>query len=465
MTKRSGPRRCDGVHRRDALKVGVLSGLGLGLTDFLAGVARATTVGGSHGGALATGAARETRGGTSPGRRARVKSCILLWLDGGPSHLETFDLKPQAPAEVRGPFRPISTAVSGIQICEHLSETARVMNHLTVLRSLTSPLGEHGLANHYLLTGYEPVPALTYPHFGAVVSALRPAHAAAILPPHVALPSAGGVGAGFLGAAHEPFVIARDPARPDFQVPDLDLFPEVDANRLERRREFLQALDRWQERVEAQAPTDPAFAQAFRLVTSPQAKSAFDLTQESPQTRARYGPRTFGQSCLLARRLVEREVPFVTVHSSGWDTHQNLVRDLREGYAGADPGVGLIPTFDRGFAALIQDLADSGRLDETLVVAMGEFGRTPKINPQGGRDHWPRVFSAVIAGGGVRGGQVLGASDRVGESPAEQPITPKDLAFSLYSLLGLDPQHELLTTDGRPVPLNQGGQMIQGLIG
>lgn len=471
MTKRGGPRRCDGLHRRDALKVGVLSGLGLGLglADFLAGLACAAPAGGSQGGssggALATGAARETRGGTSPGRRARAKSCILLWLDGGPSHLETFDLKPQAPAEVRGPFRPISTAVSGIQICEHLSETARVMNHLTVLRSLTSPLGEHGLANHYLLTGYEPVPALTYPHFGAVVSALRPPRTAAILPPNVALPSAGGVGAGFLGAAHEPFVIARDPARPDFQVPDLDLFPEVDVNRLERRREFLQALDRWQERVEAQAPTDPAFAQAFRLVTSPQAKSAFDLTQESPQTKARYGPRTFGQSCLLARRLVEREVPFVTVHSSGWDTHQNLVRDLREGYAGADPGVGLIPTFDRGFAALIQDLADSGRLDETLVVAMGEFGRTPKINPQGGRDHWPRVFSAVVAGGGVRGGQVLGASDRVGESPAEQPITPKDLAFSLYSLLGLDPQHELLTNDGRPVPLNQGGQMIQGLMG
>jgi len=468
MRRRSGTRRCDGVHRRDALKVGVLSGLGLGLVDFLAGLAGATAGAGSHnaglGGALAPDAAHAGRGGKSS-RQSRAKSCILLWLDGGPSHLETFDLKPQAPAEVRGPFRPIPTAVSGIQICEHLSETARVMNHLTLLRSLTSPLGEHGLANHYLLTGYEPVPALTYPHLGAVVSALRPAHAAAILPPHVALPAAGGVGAGFLGAAHEPFVIARDPALPDFQVPDLDLFPEVDINRLERRREFLQTLDRWQERVEAQAPTNSAFGQAFRLVTSPEAKAAFDLTQESPQTRARYGPRTFGQSCLLARRLVERGVPFVTVHSSGWDTHQNLVRDLREGYAGADPGVGLIPTFDRGFAALIQDLADSGRLDETLVVAMGEFGRTPKINPQGGRDHWPRVFSAVIAGGGVRGGQVLGASDRVGESPAEQPITPKDLAFSIYSLLGLDPQHELLTPDGRPVPLNQGGQLIQGLVG
>jgi len=440
-------------------------GLGLGLVDFLAGRAHASTSAAVRRQRGLVGRLSESPGGLRVGEWGRAKSCILLWLDGGPSHLETFDLKPQAPAEVRGPFRPIATAVSGIQICEHLSETARVMNHLTVLRSLTSPLGEHGLANHYLLTGYEPVPTLAYPHLGSALAALRPTAADAILPPYIALPSAGGVGAGFLGAAGEPFVIGRDPARPDFHVPDLDLYPEVDVNRLERRREFLQALDRWQARVEAQAPTDSAFGQAFRLVTSPEAKAAFDLTQESPQTRARYGPRTFGQSCLLARRLVERGVPFVTVHSAGWDTHQNLVRDLREGYAGADPGVGLLPTFDRGFAALIQDLADSGRLEETLVVAMGEFGRTPKINPQGGRDHWPRVFSAVVAGGGVRGGQVLGASDRVGESPADQPITPRDLAFSIYSLLGLDPHHELLTPDGRPVPLNQGGQLIQGLVG
>lgn len=460
-----GRRRCDGVPRRDALQVGLLSGLGMGLINLFSGAlpgAWATAAASGHG----VGVRRsESREGVEGWSRGRAKQCILLWLDGGPSHLEMFDLKPQAPAEVRGPFRPISTAVPGIQICEHLPETARVMDQLTIIRSLTSPLGEHGLANHYLLTGYEPVPALAYPHFGSAYAALRPATAGSVLPPYVTLPAAGGVGAGYLGAAHEPFLVSADPARADFRVPDLDPFPEVDAIRLERRREFLRELDQWQGRVESVGPVDPAFEQAFRLVTSAEAKAAFDLGQESPQTRARYGPRTFGQSCLLARRLVERGVPFVTVHSAGWDTHQNLVRELREGYAGADPGVGLIPTFDRGFAALIQDLADSGRLEETLVVAMGEFGRTPKINPQGGRDHWPRVFSAVVAGGGVRGGQVLGASDRVGESPAEQPITPRDLAYSLYTLLGLDPQHELTTPDGRPVPLNQGGRMIQGLVG
>jgi len=248
-------------------------------------------------------------------------------------------------------------------------------------------------------------------------------------------------------------------------VRDLDFFPEVDLERLERRKSFLQQFDRRQANFEAADPnTDFAFEQAYRLVTSPESKQAFDLSQEPAKIRSRYGGRTFGQSCLLARRLIERGVPFVTVNSTGWDTHNDLVLQLKEGYTGANPGVGLIPTFDLGFAALISDLDQRGLLDETLVVAMGEFGRTPKLNPQGGRDHWPRVFSLVIAGGGVRGGQVIGASDRVGESPAEQPVTPKDLAFSLYTLLGVDPHQELLTADGRPVAINQGGQMIKGLI-
>lgn len=431
--------RCDGVGRRDLLKVGLLTGWGLGLSQYFAKLAEA-----------------------QPDRAASAKACILVWLDGGPSHLETFDLKPDSPVEVRGPFRPIATNVPGIQFSELLSETAKIADRLTILRSITSPLGEHGLANHYLMTGYEPSPSLVYPSFGSVL-----AHSQSQmtdLPPYVAIPTAGSGGAGFLGTAYEPFVTKGDPAKNEFRVPDLDFYPEVDASRLERRRSYLKRLDRAQGQFEETAPTGTdAFAQAYRLVTSPEAKAAFDLTQETSKVRSRYGPRTFGQSCLLARRLVERGVPFVTINYAGWDTHADLELQLKSGYSGANPGVGLIPTFDLGFSALLNDLSERGLLDQTLVVAMGEFGRTPKLNSQGGRDHWPRVFSAVMAGGGVRGGQVIGSSDRMGESPRDQPITPKDIAFSVYKLLGLNPQTELMTPDGRPIRLNQGGQWIEGL--
>jgi hypothetical protein len=427
-------------HRRDALRVGGLTALGLTLPDLC----------------------RLRASGASPPPRA--KSCILLWLDGGPSHLETFDLKPDAPSEVRGPFRPTDTNVPGVRVCELMANTARVMDKVAVVRSVTSPLGEHGLANHYLMTGYKPSPVLDYPSYGAVLSHTR--GGSPTLPAYVAVPDAKATaGAGFLGAAHRPFAVGSDPARPDFRVRDLDFYPGVTTERVERRREFVTQLDRFQQEAEAEPPTaDPGFEQAYRLVTSPEAKRAFDLSRESTATRARYGPRTFGQSCLLARRLVERGVGFVTVNFPGWDTHANLVVQLKEGYAGAREGVGLIPTFDRGFAALVNDLADRGLLDETLVVAMGEFGRTPKLNTQGGRDHWPRVFSVALAGGGVKGGQVVGASDRVGESPSDRPVTPADLARTIYTLLGIDPDRELQTADGRPVQINQGGQVVRELL-
>jgi hypothetical protein len=234
--------------------------------------------------------------------------------------------------------------------------------------------------------------------------------------------------------------------------------------RIERRRVFLSQFDRFQQSVEGSPAADPEFEQAYRLVTSPKAKQAFDLSDEKAAIRARYGPRTLGQSCLLARRLVERGVPFVSVVNTGWDTHEQLVLRLRDGYSGAQVGVGLIPTFDLAFAALVGDLKERGLLDETLVIAMGEFGRTPKLNTNGGRDHWPRVFSVVLAGGGVRGGQVIGASDRNGESPQDRPITPTDLARTIYTLLGIDPDHELHTDDGRPVPVNQGGALVRELL-
>lgn len=432
--------------RRNIVKAGVLTALGLSLPDLMRHSRMAAAFSNSQ-----------------PVRTA--KSCILLWLDGGPSHLETFDLKPDAPAEVRGPFQPIGTSVPGISICELLPETAKLTLHLTLIRSMTSPLGEHGIANHYLLTGYKPTPALQYPGFGSVVSHVRSNQTA--LPSYVAIPEARAAGSGFLGEAFAPFETKGDPSRADFRVRDLELYPDIDEARLLRRRDFLRQFERQQKAIEQSASVQPASTdldQAFRMITSNEAKQAFDVSQEPEETRAKYGPRMFGQSCLLARRLVERGVPFVTVTNTGWDTHEGLVTQLKLGYSGAKVGVGLVPTFDLGFSALIADLEDRGLLDETLVVAMGEFGRTPKLNTRGGRDHWPRVFSVVLAGGGVRGGQVIGSSDRVGESPNDNPVTPADLAYSIYSLLGIDPQRELRTSDGRPIPINQGGQMIRGLV-
>ncbi len=433
-------RRCDGIVRRDALRLGSLTAFGLGLADFF----RLSSL-------------------ANPTGKPRAKSCILLWLDGGPSHLELWDLKPAAPAEVRGPFQPIPTNVPGIRICELLPETAKQADKLAIIRSMTSPLGEHGLANQYLLTGYQPTPVLQYPSYGSVLTRLRRGDSA--LPPYVAIPEARAAGAGFLGSAFEPFATGSDPSRPDFRVRDLDLFPDVDESRFRRRREYLSAFDSAQSQLESLAlPGDSAFERAYRLVTAPEAKSAFDLTAEPEQVRNRYGRRAFGQSCLLARRLVERGVPFVSVLNTGWDTHEDLVLQLKLGYSGANVGVGLIPTFDLGFSALLEDLSQRGLLDETLVIAMGEFGRTPKLNTRGGRDHWPRVFSVVLAGGGVPGGQVIGSSDRVGESPDDRPVTPNDLACTIYTLLGIDPKHELQTADGRPVPVNQGGELISEIV-
>lgn len=432
--------RCDGVSRRDLLRLGSLTGFHFGLSDWF----------------------RLKAAATEQGKKA-AKSCILLWLDGGPSHLETFDLKPDAPAEVRGPFQPIATNVPDIHISELMPRTAKVCDKLAIIRSMTSPLGEHGLANQYLMTGYKPSPVLQYPSYGSVLMHLRSGQP--VLPPYIAIPEARSAGAGFLGNSYDPFVTGGDPSKPDFRVRDLEFFPDIDSFRILRRREYLAEFDSAQAGFESsESRTDSSFDKAYRLVTSADAKQAFDLASEPAAVRGRYGPKMFGQSCLLARRLVERGVPFVSVLNTGWDTHEGLVLHLRDGYSGAKVGVGLVPTFDQAYSALIEDLTQRNLLDETLVIVMGEFGRTPKLNTRGGRDHWPRVFSAVLAGGGVQGGQVVGSSDRVGESPRDNPVSPNDLARTIYTLLGVEPNHELLTSDGRPVPVNQGGQVIRQLI-
>ncbi|MDA7979190.1 MAG: DUF1501 domain-containing protein [Pirellulales bacterium] len=444
-------KNCDGVTRRDALRVGGLTALSLSLPGLLR---------------LRSGHAAKS----VPGASAKAKNCILIWLDGGPSHLDMFDPKPNAPAEVRGPFETLQTNVPGVSFSELMPECGKRADRLAVVRSMTSPLGEHNFGTHYLLSGYRPTPVLEYPAFGCVAAHLRPT--SGMLPDHIAVPNfrVGGAnfsGNGFLSTTVQPFAIGGDPAKPDFSVRDLDRFPDVTAKRLNRRRKFLAAVDGFQQAVEQQAADvnlDPQFEQAFRLATSPEAKSAFDLQAEDARTRAAYGPRTIGQSCLLARRLIERGVPIVTVNNPGWDTHQQLYTRLKEGFAGARTPVGLVPSLDRALGALLDDLDERGLLEETLVVVMGEFGRTPKLNTSGGRDHWPRVFSVALAGGGISGGQIIGASDAVGESPAERPVSPADLTATIYTLLGIDPGTELHTPDGRPVRLVQDGTAIEELL-
>lgn len=420
--------------RREVLRIGGLSAFGLGLSDLfrskVASASKASSV------------------------KTPAKSCILIWLDGGASHLETFDLKPNAPTEIRGPLEAVSTKLPGVQISECLPQTAKILDRIAIVRSVTSPLGEHNFGTHYMLTGYKPTPVLEYPVFGGVKAHL--ATHENVLPPHIAVPDfrvGGGrlTGGGYLPPETRPFAIGGDPSKPDFQVRDLQLTNGLDITRLDRRRRFTQEMDRLARLQGDEASSDPNLNRAFQLITSKNAQQAFRIEDEPAQLRNRYGRKTIGQSCLLARRLVERGVPFVTVNHRGWDTHQDLYTRLKEGYTGAKVPVGLIPSLDLALSSLITDLEERSLLEETLVVVMSEFGRTPKLNTSGGRDHWPRVFSVVLAGGGIQGGQVIGASDSAGESPAERPVTPSDLAATIYRLLGIDPQRELHTPDGRPV--------------
>ncbi len=437
--KTNHSRRCDGVHRRDILRIGGLSALGLGVADWLW---LKTASGALHPGATPT---------------TKAKRCILIWLDGGPSHLETFDPKPLASKEVRGPLSTVATSIPGVRLGECLTETAKIMDKIAIIRSMTSPLGEHNFGTHYMMTGFKPTPALEYPAFTGVGSMV--AKTESLLPPHIAVPDfrVGGSnfsGNGFLDSGLKPFSLDSDPSKPDFKVQGLDFFPGLDLNRIKRRQAFVKQLEKFDNAMQqADSGGDAATEQAFQLIASAQAKLAFDLEQESAKTRRRYGPKTIGQSCLLARRLIERDVPFVTINNKGWDTHESLVTRLKDGYTGAKVGVGLIPSLDLALSALLNDLSDRNLLDETLVVVMGEFGRTPKLNVAGGRDHWPRVFSVALAGGGVQGGQVIGASDKVGEQPQDRPVTPSDLVATIYSLLGIDPKLTLQTSTGRPVQI------------
>jgi hypothetical protein len=435
------------LSRRDVIQIGTLAAMGGGLHPL-----------GIAGFELASAA------GVESVKASNGKSCILIWLDGGPSHLEMFDPKPNAPAEVRGPLGTIATSLPAVRFSECLEKTATMVDDIAVVRSITSPLGEHNFGTHYMMTGYKPTPVLEYPSFGSVLAHQELQRVGGhVLPPHIAVPHfrVGGSsfsGSGYLPNSVRPFSVESDPAKSGFQVKHLQIPNGLTGVNLARRKKYLEKLNQFYDAAEV-ADSD-GFQEAFKLIGSRESQSAFQLDQEADSLRQRYGRRTIGQSCLLARRLVQRGVPFVTVNYKGWDTHNDLVTRLKDGYAGAKSPVGLIPSLDLALSALIQDLKQQGMLDDTLVVVMGEFGRTPKLNTNGGRDHWPRVYSAMLAGGGVNGGQIIGASDRTGESPQDYPITPADLAASIYHLLGINPAAQLSTSDGRPVRLTPVGSRV-----
>ena len=447
--KMSSPERCDGISRRGLLRVGGLSALGLGLGDYFR---------------------LQRLCGAEDAPAAKAKACILVWLDGGASHLETFDPKPEAPAEVRGPLKTVGTKVPGVRFSEDLAQTAGLIDKLAVIRSMTSTLGEHNFGTHYLMTGYKPTPVVEYPAFGATLAHVRGQND--VLPPNIAVPDFGIGGSqltgnGYLPGSTRPFSVGASSGRRGFKVRDLDFYRGLDLARLDRRRKFVGALDEFSRSKDASAKSvaDPDLERAYKLIASPAAKRAFDFSDEPEKVRALYGDQrnSIGQACLLARRLVERGVPFVTVNSKGWDTHNDLFSRLKERYPGDKWA--LLPSLDFALSGLIRDLSDRGMLDDTLVVVMGEFGRTPKLNANGGRDHWPRAFSVVVAGAGVPGGQVIGQSDSLGESPKDRPVTPADLAATIYTLLGIDPKLMLHTGDGRPVRVApDGSKAVSELI-
>lgn len=394
-------------------------------------------------------------------------SLIYLYLKGGLSTIDTWDLKPDAPAEFRGEFKPMATKVPGIQICELMPRTAGQMDKFSLVRSFRHHNSDHGPADHYMLTGYFPQagfnpnlnPNNQRPSFGSVIS--RKLGPRGSVPPFVCLPKMHpSCGSAYLGPTAAPFVIDADPNAPDFSVPDVLPPAMLPANRVEDRRALLQNLDQYQNSAEL-AANKPAqsvstFRQkAFELMTSAAAKKAFDIHSESKKLRDEYGRTSIGQCCLMARRLIEAGVRCVTIDHSNYDTHDDNFKTLK---------AGLLPNLDAAVSTMFRDLADRGMLESTLVVISGEFGRTPRINPKAGRDHWGPAFTVALGGGGLKGGVVVGKSDDKAMKPASDPYGPEDLAATICLLLGIDPKEEFRTPEGRPVAIVNNGRVIRELV-
>lgn len=425
-------RDCDGIRRRDFLKAGVL-GSGLSLAGYL----------------------RLSRSGEVQATAA--KSAIFVNLGGGPSHLDTFDLKPQAPEEIRGEFKPIDTKTTGLQISEHLPKLASLTDKFALLRGVSHTLAAHELGTKYLNTGNRPLPSLEFPGYGAVLSKELPSERD--LPPFVAIPNTP-QRAGYLGVRYAPLSTESTPklGQP-FAVRGVAISAGLTVEKVERRQKLLNDLDTVFKGYESASGLveglDQFDQQAYEIISSSRTRQAFDIAQEKPEIAQEFGNTNFGQSCLLALRLVEAGVRFATVSFGGWDTHQQNFSRLKQK---------LLPELDRGLAALFKQLELRGLLSSTVVFATGEFGRTPKINKNAGRDHWPRAMCVLLGGGGIRPGQVIGASDEQGMGPAGEPITPDQVAASFYHALGIDYEKEYHTQTGRPVMIVREGSLIPGLL-
>ncbi|MDB5310734.1 MAG: hypothetical protein JWO38_4936 [Gemmataceae bacterium] len=395
---------------------------------------------------------------------AGAEACIFLFLEGGPSHIDMFDMKPDAPAEIRGPYKPIATSVPGIQVCEHLPRIAKLAHTYTILRSHSHNDNGHNTGYHYVMTGYRadfpdgnskaPNNHL-FPSAGSIVA--RELGPKSPVPPYINVPHlmAGG-GPGFYGSEYAPFVIEADPSQSDFEVRDLKPVDGIDAKRQDRRRRLLAE-------TESQAPAAKGrpesmatyYRKAQDLVTSPAARKAFDIGAEPASVRERYGYTALGQCALLARRLVEGGCRFVGVDHSGWDHHFTIFPSLEKD---------MLPHVDRAFSALIEDLDHRGLLATTLVVLMGEMGRTPRVNKDAGRDHWSMAQSVVFAGGGTKPGQVIGATDKQAGYPTTEPVGVPDLLRTVFGQMGVDTSKVYYTPQGRPVPIVDGGKVIKDLL-
>ncbi|MBI4908825.1 MAG: DUF1501 domain-containing protein [Acidobacteria bacterium] len=433
---------CDGFRRRDFLHAGALTSLGLGLTHMF--------------GLKAAGAVD----------KSKDTNCILMMLVGGPSQLDTWDMKPNAPIEIRGPYKPIKTNVAGIEISENFPRMAKHADKYAIVRSMYhSAAAVHDTGHQMMQTGRLFQGGVEHPHFGCVLGKLKGSKGD--VPPHVLLPrpigNTGGnmphgQSAGYLGKTFDPFVLNADPSDPNFRVPDMLPPDYLTSLRVDRRRNWREMVDKSVSKFETSQDArllDSTFHQAYTLMSSQKAREAFELHREPEKIREKYGMNRFGQSCLLARRLIEAGVRFVTINmfetvfdEITWDIHGSkpfspisCYRDL----------VG--PMFDMAYSTLLEELRERGLLDNTMVVASGEFGRTPKVNPAGGRDHWPQVWSMLMAGGGVKGGQVVGASDEIGATPKDRPTTPAEVAATIYHALGIELETELPGAQGRPIPI------------
>lgn len=431
---------CDGVIRRDFLKVGALGLGGLSLSGFLRQ-------------AHASEQLSENRASS-----AKAKAAIFINLAGGPSHMDTFDMKPDAPAEYRGEFQPIQTNVPGIEFCEHLPELAKVADKFALLRGVSHSVAAHQLGTEYVNTGNRPLPALEFPGYGAVVT--KELGGPKQLPPFVSIPNSK-QRAGYLGVKYAPLHTGATP-RPGqpFSVRGIELKNGLTVSDVSRRANLRNKLDTAFQSFEQQndllSGLDRFSQQAYDMITSPQARDAFDVSKEHAEISGLFGESNFEQSCLLASRLVSSGVRFVTIQMGGWDTHNNGWTALKERQ---------LPPFDAGLAGMLRTLELKGLLDSTVVYVTGEFGRTPKINTtRNGRDHYPRNMFMLMAGGGVQGGQVLGESDEHAMLPASEGFAPDDVAASFYHALGIDHTKEYKTTTGRPVMIVRDGQVIPQLF-